>query len=31
MIKRAAALVVLIAVAALVAYGRVNNDPPTDQ
>lgn len=30
-IKRAAALVVLIAVAALVAYGRVNNDPPTDQ
>lgn len=30
-IKRAAALVVLIAVAALVAYGRVNNDPPTPQ
>jgi hypothetical protein len=30
-IKRAAALVVLLAVAALVAYGRVNNDPPTDQ
>ena len=29
--KRAAALVILIAVAALVAYGRVNNDPPTDQ
>ena len=30
-IKRFAALVVLIAVAAFVAYGRVNNDPPTDQ
>jgi hypothetical protein len=30
-IKRAAALVILIAVAALVAYGRVSNDPPTDQ
>ena len=30
-IKRTAALVVLIAVAALVAFGRVNNDPPTDQ
>ena len=30
-IKRAAALVVLVAVAALVAYGRVNNDPPTEQ
>jgi hypothetical protein len=30
-IKRAAALAVLIAVAALVAFGRVNNDPPTDQ
>lgn len=30
-IKRVAALVVLIAVAAIVAYGRVNNDPPTDQ
>jgi len=30
-IKRAAALVVIIAVAALVAFGRVNNDPPTDQ
>lgn len=30
-IKRAAALVVLIAVAALVAFGRVNNDPPTEQ
>jgi hypothetical protein len=30
-IKRAAALVVLIAVAAFVAYGRVNNDPPTAQ
>ncbi|HEX7317515.1 MAG TPA: hypothetical protein VF297_26680 [Pyrinomonadaceae bacterium] len=29
-IKRTAALVVLIAVAALVAYGRVNNDPPTN-
>jgi len=30
-IKRAAALVVLIAVAALVAFGRAGNDPPTDQ
>src|SRR3712207_8193778 len=30
-IKRAAALVVLIAVVAVVALGRVNNDPPTDQ
>ena len=30
-LKRAAALIVLISVAALVAYGRVNNDPPTDQ
>ena len=30
-IKRIAALVVLIAVAAIVAYGRVNNDPPTEQ
>lgn len=29
--KRAAALVVLIAVASLVVFGRVNNDPPTDQ
>ena len=29
-IKRAAALAVLISLAALVAYGRVNNDPPTD-
>jgi hypothetical protein len=28
--KRAAALVILIAVAAIVAFGRVNNDPPTD-
>jgi hypothetical protein len=30
-IKRAAALVILITVAALVASGRVNNDPPADQ
>jgi hypothetical protein len=30
-IKRAAALVILSTVAALVAFGRVNNDPPTDQ
>ncbi len=30
-IKQAAALFVLIAIAAVVAYGRVNNDPPTDQ
>ena len=30
-IKRAAALVVLLAVASLVAFARVNNDPPTDQ
>ncbi|HKP72871.1 MAG TPA: hypothetical protein VJT82_08035 [Pyrinomonadaceae bacterium] len=30
-IKRAAAIVVLVAVATFVAYGRVNNDPPTDQ
>ena len=30
-IKRTAALVVLVAVAALVAIGRVNNDPPTEQ
>ena len=29
-LKRAAALVFLIAVAGLVASGRVNNDPPTD-
>jgi hypothetical protein len=29
-IKRAVALVILIAVAGLVAFGRVNNDPPTD-
>src|SRR5215211_3199466 len=29
-VKRAAALVILIAVAAIVAFGRVNNDPPTD-
>ncbi|MBV8856371.1 MAG: hypothetical protein JOZ02_05365 [Acidobacteria bacterium] len=29
--KRAAAIIVLIAVAGLVAFGRVNNDPPTDQ
>ena len=30
-IKRAATLFVLLAVASLVAFGRVNNDPPTDQ
>jgi hypothetical protein len=30
-IKRTVALVILIAVAALVAFGRANNDPPTDQ
>jgi hypothetical protein len=30
-IKRAAALVVLIAVASLIAFGRVNNDPPTEE
>jgi hypothetical protein len=30
-IKRAAALVVLVALAALVAVGHVNNDPPTPQ
>jgi hypothetical protein len=30
-IKRLAALVILIAVAALAAFARVNNDPPTDQ
>jgi hypothetical protein len=30
-IKRTAALAILIATAALVAYGRVSNDPPTDQ
>src|SRR5215210_2301239 len=30
-IKRSATLFVLIAVAALVAFGRVDNDPPTDQ
>ena len=30
-IKRVAALVVLIAVASLVVFGRVNNDPPTEQ
>lgn len=29
--KRAGALIVLLAVAAVVAYGRVNNDPPTEQ
>jgi hypothetical protein len=29
-IKRAVALVILITVAGLVAFGRVNNDPPTD-
>ncbi len=29
-IKRVAALVVLLAAASLVAFGRVNNDPPTD-
>ncbi|MFL6332452.1 MAG: hypothetical protein ACJ754_03825 [Pyrinomonadaceae bacterium] len=28
--KRAVALVILLAIAAIVAYGRVNNDPPTD-
>ena len=28
--KRAAALVILVAVAAIVAFGRVNQDPPTD-
>src|ERR671916_1640696 len=28
-IKRAAALVVLIAVASLISFGRVTNDPPT--
>jgi hypothetical protein len=30
-IKQAAALLVLFAVAGVVAYGRVNNDPPTEQ
>jgi hypothetical protein len=30
-IKQVAVLCVLFAVAAVVAYGRVNNDPPTDQ
>src|SRR5215213_6492656 len=30
-IKQVAVLFVLFAVAGLVAYGRVNNDPPTDQ
>ena len=30
-IKQAAALLVLFAVAGLVAYGRVSNDPPTQQ
>ncbi len=30
-LKQAAALLVLTAVAAVVAYGRVNNDPPTEQ
>ncbi len=30
-IKQVAALAVLSAVASLVAFGRVNNDPPTDQ
>ncbi|HJQ32051.1 MAG TPA: hypothetical protein VJ866_07730 [Pyrinomonadaceae bacterium] len=30
-IKRSAALAVLLAVAALVAYGRASNDPPTQQ
>ena len=30
-IKQVAALLVLFAVASLVAFGRVNNDPPTDQ
>ncbi len=29
-IKRAVAIIVLIAVAGLVAFGRVHNDPPTD-
>ena len=29
--KQVAALLVLFAVASLVAFGRVNNDPPTDQ
>jgi hypothetical protein len=29
-IKRAVAIILLIAVAGLVAFGRVNNDPPTD-
>ena len=29
--KRAVALIVLLAVAGIVAYGRVNNDPPTEQ
>jgi hypothetical protein len=29
-LKRAVALVILIAVAGLVAFGRVNNDPPTE-
>jgi hypothetical protein len=28
--KRAVALIILIAVAGIVAFGRVNNDPPTD-
>lgn len=28
--KRAAAIIILIAVAGIVAFGRVNNDPPTD-
>ena len=30
-IKQAVALLVLFAVAGIVAFGRVNNDPPTDQ
>ena len=30
-LKRAVALVVLVAVACLAAFGRVDNDPPTDQ
>jgi hypothetical protein len=30
-IKRAAAIIFLIAAAGLVAFGRVNNDPPTDE
>jgi hypothetical protein len=30
-LKRAVALVILIAVAGLVAFGRVNNNPPTEQ